>query len=290
MESIRRPRTGRDAARFWNALLVAYGRHLPYHPRKWQILEALLPLAEGVRDVPRRVSRDGVAYELDLRHSMDRFLYYLDYERWETRALRRIVQPGWHVLDVGANIGYYTLLFARLVGPTGRVYAFEPAEGTFESLARNVAFNPAAGACVRLLRLALADTEGSGALLFGAHHGLTRLARAGEAGREDVPMTTLDGFMEGHGVPTVNLIKVDIEGAERQFLDGAAATIERHQPIIMIEVNPTALDVFGSTSQQVLERLREFGYTLYRPTWRGLRRLAEPPRIKHYLNVFARPR
>src|SRR5687767_9224814 len=200
------PRPRRRAARFWSGVILAYGRHLPYHPRKWQVVDALLPLTDGLDDTARRIQRDGVSYDVDLRHSMDRFIYYLDYERWETRALRRIIEPGWQVLDVGANIGYFTLLFARLVGPAGRVYAFEPAGTTYSALLRNVALNPFAGANVHPLRLALGGTEGPGSLVFGAHHGLTRLANTGEAGGEAVPVTTLDRFVEEHAVNAVHFI------------------------------------------------------------------------------------
>jgi FkbM family methyltransferase len=283
-------RARRRAARFWSGVLLAYGRHLPYHPRKWQVLEALLPLTDGLDDTGRRIRRDGVSYDVDLRQSMDRFLYYLDYERWETRSLRKIIQPGWQVLDVGANIGYYTLLFARLVGSAGRVYAFEPAENTFSALLRNVALNPFAAAIVHPQRVALAGSQGSGSLVFGAHHGLTRLANAGEAGSEAVHVTTLDRFVEEHAVNAVHFIKIDIEGAEQHFLDGAAATIGRHRPVLMIEVNPAGLASSGSSAAMLLERLRELRYTLHEPTWRGLRELEETPRIKHYLNVIARPR
>jgi hypothetical protein len=126
--------------------------------------------------------------------------------------------------------------------------------------------------------------------VFGAHPGLTRLANAGESGGEAVHVTTLDRFVEQHALNAVHFIKVDIEGAEEQFLDGAAATIARHRPILMIEVNPSGLVSSGSSASMLLDRLRGLRYRLYEPTWRGLRELEESPRIKHYLNVVARPR
>ena len=282
-------RDGARAAWLWDALLVFYGRRLPYHPLKWRVAEALFARTEPTWNVPRRVVRDRVAYELDLRQSMDRFLYFLEYERWETRALRRLVRPGWRALDVGANVGYYTLLLANLVGPTGNVWSFEPAADTFASLERNVGLNPKSSARIRLLRLALSDREGSASLVTGTHHGLARLGEAADAGAEPVSVTTLDRLLEHEGRPQVDLIKVDIEGAEGRLLDGAAATLERCRPWLMVELYPAGLALFGTSVEQVAGALRRRGYELLVPTWRGLRPFEDGRRIEHYVNVIARP-
>src|ERR1700736_6099767 len=95
------------------------------------------------------VVRDGIAYDLDLSQGID-FAIYLGniYERQTKAALRKLVSPAALVLDIGANIGAHTLHLAQLVGPNGRVIAFEPTDYAFRKLGRNLELNPELGARV----------------------------------------------------------------------------------------------------------------------------------------------
>src|SRR5262245_2470231 len=127
----------------WDRALLAYGRLVPYHPRKWWVITALAPRAAATWTDRRIAQRHHVWFDLDLHQFVDRFIYYLEYERGETRFVEQFVRPGWVVIDVGANIGYFTLLFAKKVGPAGRVHAIEPAARITESLLRNVSLNRA---------------------------------------------------------------------------------------------------------------------------------------------------
>jgi len=119
--------------------------------------------------------------------------------------------------------------------------------------------------------------------------GLTRLTRKDEVGVESVPVTTSDAFMQEEEIDRPDLIKVDIEGADRCFLTGAAQTLARLRPIVMMEVNPAALSQFGSTAEEVLRILRGHGYSFYRPIWRGLRPVRELAKEGHYRNVVSLP-
>jgi FkbM family methyltransferase len=273
----------------WDSALLIYGQRLPYHPRKWRVLAALAPLARPTWSRPRVAKRRGVWYQLDLQQFVDRYIYYLEYERWETRFVERNVRPGWVVVDVGAHIGYYSLLFSRLVGATGEVHAFEPAPSTYDGLKRNIELNKAWN--VSPYRIGLADSTQETSLLpgKGGDSGRAHLAPSQEPGSNRVLVTTLDRFVNERALRRLDLIKVDIEGAEQRFLSGAEHTVRRFRPILMIEVNPTMLELFGTGAEKLIQALSHYGYVLREPTWRGLRPLGSLPAAGQYCNVVALP-
>ena len=107
----------------------------------YRILKAVRDIA-GVTDVAR-VKRHGLNWELDLREGIDLAIFaFGSFERETTHAIEKLVAPGSVVLDIGANIGAHTLNLGRLVGPKGKVYAFEPTTYAFRKLKRNLALNP----------------------------------------------------------------------------------------------------------------------------------------------------
>jgi FkbM family methyltransferase len=274
------------AALVWDRVLTVYGRWLPNHPRKWSVLNALARRAQRAWDQPRVARCRGDWFELNLRHWVDRDVYFLQYEYWESRLLRRIVRPGWTVVDVGANIGYYTLLFARLVGPSGCVYSFEPQASTYADLSRNISLNEPGN--VRIFRLALSDSVGDAPLAdTGERPHATHIASVGEASSERVPLITLDSFLAAESAPGLDLIKVDIEGYEMRFLLGAAETLARFRPIVQLELNPGMLARFDASAESVVKQLADAGYGLYQlRRWR-LRPLCALPAPGEICNVLA---
>src|SRR5262245_20182489 len=147
------------------------------------------------------------------------------YGGWEPEAQRLMVEhiaPGSVAYDVGANIGVHTLLMARLVGPDGEVYAFEPVPRLFNCLSENLLLNPSVGSA-KPIKPALSDTEGLVPSYTGHHTGAGHLeavgARTGD--RLLVETAALDDFVFAghHQAPT--FIKIDVEGAEGKVLAGA---------------------------------------------------------------------
>jgi FkbM family methyltransferase len=138
--------------------------------------------------------------------------------------------------------------------------AFEPAESRHEALLKNIVLNKRAN--IRTSRVALADQLGECSIVqpSGANLGNYRLAIHDERGQETVPLTTLDHIASTRGLDRLDLIKVDIEGAEAQFLKGGRETIERFRPTIMIVLNTAALREFGSRPEDVITFLKDFGY------------------------------
>ncbi len=270
-------------------MLLAYGK-LPYHRGKWRVFERIWPRTQGIWQGPSVVHRRGLVLEVDRRDFLGRYVYYIGYETEETRFLQSCVKQGWAVCDVGANIGYFTMLFSKLVGRTGLVHAFEPATPTYAKLLKNSKLNHAEN--VQTHRLALGCKKGAVPFVWGAtgNSGKGRLG-CSAAADEQVSVVTLDEFVEQHDLHRLDLVKVDIEGSELSFLRGAFNTLHRFQPVILIEINRAALANFGAHPEQVLEFLKDLKYLLFLPTMRGTRQLPALSKMKKYefFNVIAVP-
>ncbi len=159
------------------------------------------------------------------------------WESWATKFLAGLLRPGMTVVDVGANYGYYTLLFGGSVGAEGRVIAVEPNPAVAATLQENIDLNGLTG-ITALHCLALSDHDGEGSFFVPSgepKNGLLvghQVARAGES--FTVPVTTLDTLLDG---TNVDLIKIDAEGGEPEILTGMSATIARCRPLIVLEFN-----------------------------------------------------
>lgn len=169
----------------------------------------------------------------------------------EYEAFRRQTSPGDVVLDIGANLGAYTLLFGQWVGATGRVVAFEPAPGPRRGLERHVALN---GLADRVEVRAEAMSAARGRARFGGTgpSGHDRLTAGGE-GSVEVATTSIDAFCEETGTRPC-LIKVDVEGAELDVLKGARTTIRMAGPglSLFVEMHPDLWPALG-TSREAME-------------------------------------
>ena len=140
------------------------------------------------------------------------------------RFIQARLRPGATVVDAGANIGAYTLPIARLVGPAGRVLAFEAHPLTFGYLARNITAN----GLVQAIPLHHALGAASGVLrlrYIAANPGETHVAPEGGGGATEVPVVTLDAALAGQGIGAIDYLKIDVEGFELPVLRGARTAI-----------------------------------------------------------------
>jgi FkbM family methyltransferase len=219
------------------------------------------------------------------------------YEPDVTRFFQAHVLTGQVAVDVGANIGYFTLLFARLVGPSGRVIAFEPHAGNFRLLESNVAANGYAN--VELRQQAVGDRTGSAPLyLSSVNPGDHRLV--GRGGGESL---TVDVVALDHKLPELrgklDWVKIDVQGGELDVLNGMRSLIRTSPNLtIVLEFAPIALEEFGAEPGQLLGLLQEAGFDVLAPRWDGRTRrcsiddLLERVRTgdaRHTNLVFARP-
>jgi FkbM family methyltransferase len=166
--------------------------------------------------------------------------------------LARLLTPGDVFYDVGANVGFMTLVGAALVGRTGRVIAFEPIPRLAAAVRANAERNGLAQ--IEVHELALADEEATARFVVPEESSGAHLAdvNAGDGETFDVQVTTLDAFLARTGAPPPTAIKLDIEGAELRALDGMRRTLATHGPALVVELHGT---------REPFERLlRELGY------------------------------
>jgi FkbM family methyltransferase len=170
------------------------------------------------------------------------------YQRDLAALLKARLAPDAVVADVGANIGVVAALLSGLC-PTGHVYAFEPVAENYAHLAANVAVNGLEN--VTAQQVALFDVDGEIEVEYDAvYPGGSHVGEGGTA----VPALRFDTWAHRQGLDRLDLVKVDVEGAELAVLDGAAETLRRFRPIVVIECNPVTLARFGGTGYAALLR------------------------------------
>ena len=218
----------------------------------------------------------GFAIDLDVADYVQRRIYYDCHERSETAVISRLLRPGDIAVDVGANIGYFTLLAAAKVGETGRVHAFEPVPANFAALEHNVRLNgfqnvilhdSALGASNGTILLGSTEADG-GHLTSGSY------TQDGPCHQVAVPVRRLDDCLPAAPPPRhLRLVKIDVEGGEAQVLHGFRRTLAATPPdAIVMEVNIPLLERAGSTPDALLAPLRDAGYSVLAPSLLGRRR------------------
>ena len=173
------------------------------------------------------------------------------------------------VVDVGANIGFYTLIFARLVGETGKVIAFEPDPDNFELLQRNVELNGYRN--ITLVRKALSRANESTRLYLSDVNTAGHRIYDSKQNWRSVPIEAvrLDDYF-GQELPCVNFLKMDIEGSELAAFEGMPRILANSPDLrIMSEFYPFGLTRFGSLPRDYLEKLTSFGFVIYDIDGRG---------------------
>jgi len=187
------------------------------------------------------------------------------YEADAVQLLRNLLQPGDAAIDVGAHIGFFTIEMAEMVGPTGRVYAFEALDANADLLERSIAENHFTGRVV-FRRAAVGAASGTATITFPIetlNTGGAYLLRDGVAPlhgnrTRDVPLSALDDL---HLDQPVRMIKLDVEGAEPQVIRGAVRVLREHRPVILSELHPTQLNrASGVTADDFLGQMRALRY------------------------------
>jgi FkbM family methyltransferase len=198
----------------------------------------------------------GFSIELDPEDSLGLSLFGT-FEPEETALVQSVVKSGDVVIDLGAHIGYYTLLFSKLVGPSGRVIAFEPAPDSCAILRRNVSSNGLAN--VTIENAAVGATSHAGVLHLSAN-ALDRYTES-QPGGETVPIevVALDAyFAEG---TSVDLVKMDIQGAEAAALRGMERVLAQSPNVrILLEFWPRGIRRAGGDPEALLAHLRSLGF------------------------------
>jgi len=178
---------------------------------------------------------------------------YGEYSRGETVVFRQIVRPGWRALDIGANVGVFTLDLSELVGRTGEVIAFEPQRAIFHMLCANIAMNErrnvkcihaALGNKARMVPMPVLD--------YAAEENFGGISIE-MGGKDAAPMQVLDTLDLG----AINFIKIDVEGHEREALMGGRKTITQCKPVLYVENDRR------EKSPALIDLLLSWGYRLF---------------------------
>ncbi len=182
---------------------------------------------------------------------------YGEYNQFEATFLSQLIQPGYNIIEIGANIGAHTVGMAKKTGPTGTVFAFEPQRGCYAFLQAQIAlnqlnnvygFNEALGAEEGELWIPPQDYEKIG------NFGAVELGKIGSAQHERVKVRRLDNVL---GNTVTHLIKIDVEGMEYEVLLGANKTIQRDKPILYVENDRP------EKSPALIKEIQSLGYRLW---------------------------
>lgn len=183
------------------------------------------------------------------------------YENGEVRVFHELLRRGMTVLDLGANIGYFTLIAAKLVGPEGKVFAFEPEPANFSLLQRNVNINGYEN--VTLVQKAVSDKNGVEELYLCSDswgHSLSSVNRGEDL--ISVPVTSLDQFFSED--IAIDFIKMDIEGAEKKALQGMERILGKGDvKAMVIEFHFDELQSQGSSFEEIWHQTKSLGFEFY---------------------------
>ena len=194
-------------------------------------------------------------YVFKLRNTAEWQYVLSDFEPSVCAAIERVVQSGWVCADIGANIGYLTLLMARCCEPGGKVYAFEALPSNAELARENVAINNLAERVV-VENLAVSDGSASRVFLYEGDPSFefSLLSRVGHTGGLEVSAVTLDSYFAGKD--RLDFVKMDIEGAEGQAVRGMRHVLHNQRPTCLIEIH-------GELGMPAFSELISAGYTLF---------------------------
>jgi FkbM family methyltransferase len=222
------------------------------------------------------IRRNGITWELDLQEGIDFSIFLFGgFELATLRMYGSIVRPGDIVLDIGANIGAHTLPFARLVGNEGRVYAFEPTQYAFEKLRRNVNANPAISSRIAIVHAMLvsADHKSIAPQIYSSwplrnEEGLHKQHRGKLMSTADAAAITLDEFVDRGAINRIDFVKLDVDGNEADVLAGAANTLRRFRPRVLMEWAPYLFEGQSAVMGQMLSTFINLGYCPKAPSRR----------------------
>lgn len=253
-----------DDPPWWVAIAASVVRRLPFGRFRAAALIAQSGVAPFVARMPREIG--GARFWCDLRDVIARDVCLAGaYEPQVTRTVLQVLARGMTVVDAGANWGYFTLLAASAVGPAGRVLALEPDPRMFDLLQRNLMLNAFAHASA----IPVAASRSAGRLTLqgyaagAANRGTSRIhdAGGGAATSFDVGAVRLDDALEAQGMGAIDLVKIDVEGAEDAVLDGMRDGLrDGRYRRILLELHPELLAARGLTADGCCAPLARAGY------------------------------
>lgn len=209
-----------------------------FHPKFFGVHKHIFKRFNLFRGVVQTVNYNGFQLTLHLDDWIQENIYFLRaYEKSELKAVSNILKPGDVFLDLGANLGLYSLHASRIVGENGKVISFEPFSINFNALKEHISMNQLSN--IRPENLAVGKTPGTITLYHNESEdnlGMVTASPIEDAIKEEVKVVSIDAYLEEESLQKVNFIKIDIEGFEYPTLLGMENTLKTYAPDILIEI------------------------------------------------------
>ncbi|MGN6655134.1 MAG: FkbM family methyltransferase, partial [Rhodanobacter sp.] len=216
---------------------------------------------------------------LQLSEHMQRRIFWLGYYNLQIIPyIKSTLLPGMTFIDIGANIGEVSMAAAKCVGRDGKVIAFEPIDAIANELQSNAKRNHLNQ--ITVVRAGVSDSIDDNVPIYAScaqghpgdeNKGLGSIFgdATGQASVQRITTTTLDAWLETHPLDRLDMIKIDIEGAELPCLRGSERTLRRFKPTLIVEVQDITANAAGYRAQDILDYLSKLGYTFWRLGSRG---------------------
>lgn len=270
-------------------LFIALLKPIPFHVQLWlarTVAPNLVRYLPGGRAVVIRDYAGRFRMELNTRYPIETMMIVGEYERGTRRVVQRLVEPGYHCIDAGANVGAIAFLMADRVGGAGKVLAFEPAPATFARLERNIALNPDVQRIISPCQAGLGANAGQ--LHLVADDTVVGNAALKSSGGVEVPIETIDHAFARSGWSRLDFVKIDVEGMEYEVFQGARATFAGCRPIIFFEsMEENWRDRPASPFEQIEAQLKPLGYEFLEVHPDG--RVVPASSVRHGDNTLAIP-
>lgn len=233
------------------------------------------------------IDTDDALIHADLDEYIQAYVFCRGFDDADVPVLRALLRPGDRFIDVGANIGLYSFVAARVVGPLGTVHAFEPLPEAMGRLRSNIEMNALTN--IRAYDLALSDAAGETTLYPATNRnlGMGSFSSAGDKGPGiTVATAALDDLVDAGTIDGCDVVKLDIEGAEPLALRGMARLLQRRQPrALLVEVSRGLLVDLGFDIRDTLDPVSANGYEWHRVRDGRLVRLEGP--VGRHENLWA---
>jgi FkbM family methyltransferase len=197
-------------------------------------------------------------------HIQQQLFWYGYYEKDLVDLIRTILRPNNVFLDVGANVGYFSL-YAAINDPTARVFAFEPVKELFEKLEKNISINHLEN--IQPIRAAVGERNEEKEMFLSGddNKGMSSFRKPENfSGKtEKVKVMSIDDWLVVSGIGRIDVIKMDIEGSELAALKGMKKTLQSIRPLLIVEINPGTLSLFGLSPADIYDFLTDLDFSGY---------------------------
>ena len=269
-------------------LLNVYTRNFSFPRRGLKyFLKAANSLGIANRQYKKRLPDNFYMLLNPTEHIQQQLFWYGYYEKELGQLLKKILKPGDVFLDLGANVGYFSLLVANNF-PSVKITSFEPVTALFQFMNENIslnniknisAINTAVGEKNEEKELFVSSPDNAGMSSFQQPENYS-------GKKERVKVVTIDDWFKTSGLPKIDLIKIDIEGSELAALKGMKEVLQKQKPVLMVEINPETLKMFNLKPLDIYDYLKQFNFEGFLILENYRLKHSNPAEINHTANVL----